>query len=76
MLVHGGAWDIPQDETDAHKEGMLHALDVARDLLLSGCTALDAAAEAVAVLERHPAFDAGTGAVLNRLVREGPVQPR
>ena len=67
LLVHGGAWAIPQDETAAHCDGMRQALARGRDLLLAGTPALDVVAEAVAVLEGHGAFDAGRGAVLTRV---------
>ena len=30
VLVHGGAWDIPLGETDAHLEGMERALRIGR----------------------------------------------
>ena len=66
LLVHGGAWAIPQDESEAHRDGMRQALARGRDLLLAGAPALDVVAEAVAVLEEHGAFDAGCGAVLTR----------
>ncbi len=66
LLVHGGAWDIPLAETDAHLEGMIEALARGRTLLEAGASALDTVAETVAVLESHPAFDAGRGAVLDR----------
>ncbi len=66
LLVHGGAWAIPQDESEAHRDGMRQALARGRDLLLAGAPALDVVAEAVVVLEGHGAFDAGCGAVLTR----------
>ena len=66
MLVHGGAWDIPREETEAHEEGLRRALRVGRRALERGRPALDIAVEVVAALEDHPAFDAGRGAVLDR----------
>ena len=66
LLVHGGAWDIPQDESEAHLDGLRQALARGRTLLLEGAPALDAVAETVAVLEGHGAFDAGCSAVLTR----------
>ncbi|MFN3598063.1 MAG: isoaspartyl peptidase/L-asparaginase, partial [Rubricoccaceae bacterium] len=66
VLVHGGAWDIPDDEADAHREGLLRALARAECLLGRRAPAVEVAAEAVAVLEADPAFDAGRGAVLDR----------
>ncbi len=66
LLVHGGAWDIPHGETAAHVEGLTDALARGRSLLEAGASALDTVAGTVAVLEAHPAFDAGRGAVLDR----------
>ena len=66
VLVHGGAWDIPLGETDAHLEGMERALRIGRRAAERGLDALDTVVEVVAALEDHPAFDAGRGAVLDR----------
>ncbi|MEM1117513.1 MAG: isoaspartyl peptidase/L-asparaginase [Bacteroidota bacterium] len=66
LLVHGGAWDIPGDEVEAHLDGIRRALRVGRRVLDAGRPALDVVTEAVAALEDHPAFDAGRGAVLDR----------
>jgi L-asparaginase / beta-aspartyl-peptidase len=66
LLVHGGAWAIPDAELDAHRDGLRQALARGRALLAEGAAALDVVAETVAVLEAHPAFDAGTGCVLDR----------
>lgn len=66
LLVHGGAWDIPHDESEAHRDGLRQALARGRTLLLEGAPALEVVAETVAVLEGHGAFDAGCSAVLTR----------
>jgi beta-aspartyl-peptidase (threonine type) len=66
LLLHGGAWAIPDDETAAHVEGMTEALACGRALLEAGRSALETVVETVAALEAHPAFDAGRGAVLDR----------
>lgn len=66
LLVHGGAWDIPDDACAAHRAGLQDAVERGRALLEEGAPAVDVAAEAVAVLEEHGAFDAGCGAMLNR----------
>ena len=66
LLVHGGAWAIPQDETDAHIDGLTQALARGRDLLENGASALETVIAVVAVLEDYAAFDAGRGAVLDR----------
>ena len=66
LLVHGGAWDIPDDECAAHLDGLRTALLHGRRVLERGGSAIDAAEAAVVALEAHPAFDAGRGAVLDR----------
>ena len=66
VLVHGGAWDVPADETGAHLDGLDRALRVGRRGLEAGRGALDVVTDVVAALEAHPAFDAGRGAVLDR----------
>ena len=66
LIVHGGAWDIPDDEVEAHQDGCRRALDVGWDVLRQGGAALDAVEAAVRALEDAPIFDAGVGSVLNR----------
>jgi beta-aspartyl-peptidase (threonine type) len=66
VVVHGGAWDIPDEALQAHREGLRRAVGVGRRLVERGTRALDVATEAVAVLEGHGAFDAGCGAMLNQ----------
>ncbi|HEU4323153.1 MAG TPA: isoaspartyl peptidase/L-asparaginase [Roseiflexaceae bacterium] len=65
LIVHGGAWDIPDDEVEDHKAGCRRALDAGWQVLESGGTALDAVEAAVRVLEDDPTYDAGIGSVLN-----------
>ena len=66
LVVHGGAWDIPDAEVAAHASGVLLAVLRGRQLLESGRPALDVVVEVVAILEGDPTFDAGRGAVLDR----------
>src|SRR5919202_6551757 len=66
LIVHGGAWDIPDDEVAEHQEGCRRALEVGWRVLEAGGTALDAVGAAVRALEDAPIFDAGVGSVLNR----------
>jgi beta-aspartyl-peptidase (threonine type) len=66
LLVHGGAWDIPDDACAAHREGLQQAVARGRTLLEEGASAVKVVAQTVAVLEAHGAFDAGRGAMLNR----------
>lgn len=66
LIVHGGAWDIPDDEVAEHQAGCRAALEAGWRVLEHGGAALDAVEAAVRVLEDAPIFDAGVGAVLNR----------
>ncbi len=66
LLIHGGAWAIPVEEHESHREGLHRALRKGQELLQKGAPALEVVTEVVAVMEAHPAFDAGRGSVLNR----------
>ncbi len=66
LIVHGGAWDIPDDEVEAHDQGCQAALEAGWHVLEHGGSAMDAVEMAVRVLEDTPIFDAGYGSVLNR----------
>jgi len=65
LVVHGGAWEIPDALVAACRRGCQRALEVGWAVLAGGGSALDAVVEAVAVLEDDPVFDAGYGAHLN-----------
>jgi beta-aspartyl-peptidase (threonine type) len=65
LIVHGGAWQIPDNEVTAHCSGLLHALAQGAALLRAGRRSLDVVVETVASLEEDPTFDAGRGSVLN-----------
>ena len=71
LVVHGGAWAIPDDMVDAHLRGVRNALAAGWLALSKGGSALDAVEEAIVVLEDDETFDAGRGSFLNR---EGKVQ--
>ena len=71
MIVHGGAWEIPQEAVEACRAGCWRALERGWAVLERGGAALDACQEAVVELEDDPVFDAGTGSHLNR---DGRVQ--
>jgi len=66
LIVHGGAWDIPDDEVAPHLAGCRRALAAGWEALTNGRSALDAVEVAVRVMEDDPTFDAGVGSVLNR----------
>ena len=64
LIVHGGAWDIPDECVDACKAGCERALAAGWSVLSKGGAALDAIEAAVMVLEDEPVFDAGFGSHL------------
>jgi beta-aspartyl-peptidase (threonine type) len=71
LVVHGGAWAMPDDMVDAHIRGVTNALAAGWRVLEGGGSALDAVEEAVVVMEDDETFDAGRGSFLNR---DGKVQ--
>lgn len=66
IVVHGGAWAIPDDEWKVHKDGVVRATRAGWNVVSDGGSALEAVEAAILVLEDDPAFDAGTGSVLCR----------
>ncbi len=71
LVVHGGAWAIPDDMVDDHLRGVRNALAAGWRVLDRGGNSLDAAEEAIVILEDDETFDAGRGSFLNR---DGHVQ--
>ena len=71
LLVHGGAWDIPDDQLEAHRRGVMRAVKAGYALLKEGGSSLDAVEAAVTLLEDDETFDAGRGSFLTR---DGRVQ--
>jgi L-asparaginase / beta-aspartyl-peptidase len=65
LIVHGGAWDIPEEAVEACKTGCHRALAAGWSILSCGGSALDAVEATVTVLEDDPVFDAGYGSHLN-----------
>jgi L-asparaginase / beta-aspartyl-peptidase len=65
LIVHGGAWDIPDEAVAACQAGCRRALQAGWEILLDGGHALDALEAAIIVLEDDPVFDAGYGSHLN-----------
>ena len=64
LLVHGGAWAIPADAADDHRNGVEKALQAGYAILDRGGKALDAVVAAVTVMEDDSTFDAGRGSFL------------
>lgn len=71
LLVHGGAWAIPDDAVEAHQRGVRYAADAGWRVLEKGGTALDAVEAAIVAMEDDENFDAGRGSFLNE---DGTVQ--
>jgi beta-aspartyl-peptidase (threonine type) len=66
LVVHGGAWNVPDADVEAHRIGVAETLEEGWKLLESGAGALDVVEAAVRILEDNPTFNAGRGAHLNR----------
>jgi L-asparaginase / beta-aspartyl-peptidase len=71
LLIHGGAWAMPDDAVAAHEDGIATALAAGYALLEQGASAVDAVEAAVAVMEDDETFDAGRGSFLTQ---DGRVQ--
>jgi beta-aspartyl-peptidase (threonine type) len=71
LLVHGGAWAIPDSEAAAHQAGVRRALEAGWKVLQGGGPAMEAVVAAVTELEDDPTFDAGRGSFLTS---DGTVQ--
>lgn len=71
LVVHGGAWAIPDDMVEAHLAGVQKALDKGWHVLEGGGSALDAVETAIVGMENDETFDAGRGSFLTR---DGRVQ--
>lgn len=71
LVVHGGAWAMPDDMVEAHIRGVRNALGAGWRALDRGGAALDAVEAAVVIMEDDETFDAGRGSFLNR---DGKVQ--
>src|ERR1700757_4533478 len=66
LIVHGGAWDIPDEAVEACNDGCRGALAAGWSILSSGGSALEAVEASIITLEDDPVFDAGYGSHLNR----------
>lgn len=67
LIVHGGAWNMPDDLVEAHHVGCARALKSGWDVLLRGGSAVDAVEQAIRLMENEPVFDAGRGSHLNAI---------
>lgn len=64
LVVHGGAWAIPDDMVEAHLVGVRNALANGWKVLQRGGSALNAVEEAIVIMEEDEIFDAGRGSFL------------
>ena len=71
LVVHGGAWAMPDDVVEDHRRGVQKALRAGWEVLSSGGSALKAVEEAVVVMEDDDTFDAALGSFLTA---DGKVQ--
>ena len=71
LIIHGGAWNIPDEAVEDCRAGIRVALEAGWKILNAGGAAVDAVETAIVSLEEDPTFDAGIGSHLNR---EGRVQ--
>ena len=71
LVVHGGAWAMPDDTVAAHEGGVRNAMAAGWRVLEKGGSAVDAVEEAIVVMEDDDTFDAGRGSFLTR---DGHVQ--
>ena len=65
VIVHGGAYAIPDHMVAANRSGMQIAATSAHKALMEGKSALDAVEIAIKHLEDDPTFNAGHGGALN-----------
>jgi beta-aspartyl-peptidase (threonine type) len=71
LLIHGGAWAMPDEAVAAHERGIAAALAAGWSALSRGGTATDAVEAAITVMEDDDTFDAARGSFLTR---DGRVQ--
>ncbi len=66
IIVHGGAWAIPDSLVERNTRGCEAAAAAGIEVLQHGGRALDGVEAAVRHLEEDPSFNAGKGSVLNQ----------
>ncbi len=71
LLIHGGAWAMPDDAIAPHERGVGAALAAGWAVLEKNGSAIDAVEAAITVMEDDDTFDAGRGSFLTR---DGRVQ--
>jgi len=71
LVIHGGAWAMPDDVVTDHERGIAAALRAGYAELGRGASSVDAVQAAVTIMEDDDTFDAGRGSFLTR---DGRVQ--
>jgi len=66
FIIHGGAWNIPDEAVPDCRAGIRRALEAGWKVLSGSGTAIDAVEAAIVILEDDSTFDAGFGSHLNR----------
>lgn len=64
IVVHGGAWSIPDGAIEQNLEGVRAAAEAGWGVLCQGGSAVEACEAAVMALENNDCFDAGRGSFL------------
>ncbi len=67
IIIHGGAWDIPDADVESHRRGIQNALTIGWKILINDGSAVDAVEQAIKYMEDDETFDAGYGSHLNQL---------
>ena len=67
LIVHGGAWDIPDDLVAAHHRGVEQALKIGWEILERGGDSVEAVEKTINYLEDDTTFDAGRGSFVNAI---------
>jgi len=65
LVLHGGAWDIPDELVEPHKRGLRAAIKAGWEVLRKNGAAVDAVEQAIVVMEQDETFDAGRGSFIN-----------
>ena len=64
IVIHGGAWAVPDSLAEASRSGVKEAARTGYSVLRAGGSAIEAVTASVRMLEDDPVFDAGRGSVL------------
>ncbi|MBI4258666.1 MAG: isoaspartyl peptidase/L-asparaginase [Thaumarchaeota archaeon] len=65
IIVHGGAWNIPNSLIDLHKAAVAESASIGMKMLTNGGSSIDAVESAVRSMEDKVFFNAGKGAARN-----------